>query len=510
MRNLILLIFLVSSLSSFSQSVTITNTGITPNQGGVQKLTYDQIRQLPNSQEGDLAYDLTFNCLRHYNGVEWLCVTQENSLIPNAAIVKLLSSSNVEPTGLELDSEENIIIIGAFNGTVNFGTTSLTSLNSDMFMAKYDKQGNEIWALQEGESSISQVLPTQIVLDLSDNIYVAGSFSGTSKFGVYSFSPSNTNIFLVKYNPSGLPQIVRSYNSGGLATVTSLSVDISQNVYFAGKFDTSVTLGSSTFTKSGNDVDGFIAKQNSNGTIGWSHHIICTNEDPIIQLAADLVGNVYLAVSHINQFTFLSTNYFSSGGRDFKLFKLNSSGAFQWVEAMSGTGNQSIYGLKTYGNDVVIIGGHSSSFIFLSQPISSLNSSLSFHYFIIRLTGTNRVLDWQKVIHSTLNFSDFILDLDAIGNVYVCQSFKGQLEADPFNLQSTTPGFNDVSYLKIAGNNGEILEAKSLGGFNSDYVWGLQVRNANGKAFLGTDHTSSFFLATEKIPANSLSVIVLD
>lgn len=176
MRNLILLILLVSSLSSFSQSVTITNTGITPNQGGVQKLNYDQIRQLANPQEGDLAYDLTFNCLRHYNGTEWLCVTQENSLIPNAAIVKLLTSSNVEPTGLELDSQENIIIIGTFNGTVNFGTTSLTSLNSDMFMAKYDKHGNEIWALQEGESSTSLVVPTQIVLDLSDNIYVAGVF----------------------------------------------------------------------------------------------------------------------------------------------------------------------------------------------------------------------------------------------------------------------------------------------------------------------------------------------
>lgn len=81
-------------------------------------------------------------------------------------------------------------------------------------------------------------------------------------------------------------------------------MDISQNVYFAGNFDTSVTLGSNTFTKSGNDEDGFIAKQNSNGTIGWSHQIICTNEDPRVRLAADLVGNVYLAVSHINQFAF--------------------------------------------------------------------------------------------------------------------------------------------------------------------------------------------------------------
>lgn len=510
MRNIILLILLVSNLSSFSQSVTITNTGITPNQGGVQKLTYDQLRQLPNSQEGDLAYDLTFNCLRHYNGVEWLCVTQENSLVPNAAIVKLLSSTNVEPTGLELDSQENIIIIGAFNGTVNFGTTSLTSLYSDMFMAKYDKQGNEIWALQEGESSTSLVVPTQIVLDLSDNIYVAGSFSGTSKFGVNTFSASNFNIFLVKYNPSGLPQTVRRYNSGGFVTVTSLSVDISQNVYFAGKFDTTVTLGSSIFTKSGNDEDGFIAKQNSNGTIGWSHQIICTNEDPRVHLAADLVGNVYLAVSHIFQFTFLSTNYFSSGGRDFKLFKLNSSGVFQWVEAMSGTGNQTIYGLKTYGTDVVIIGGHSSSFTFLSQIISSLNSTLINHDFIIRINGTTRVLEWQKVIHSSLSSTDFNLDLDAVGNVYVGFSYKDQLEAEPFNFRSVFPAYSDAAYLKISGNNGEILEAKSLGGYNSDNVWGLQVRNANGKAFLASDHTSSFFLATEKIPANSLSVIVLD
>ncbi|SOE21039.1 hypothetical protein SAMN06298216_1511 [Spirosomataceae bacterium TFI 002] len=510
MKKLLFLFLLVCSFGAFSQSVTITHNGITPNQGGVQKLTYDQIRQLPNPQEGDLAYDLTFNCLRHYNGTEWLCVTQENSLIPNAAIVKLLTSSSVEPTGLELDSQENIIIMGVFNGTINFGTTSLTSINSDMFLAKYDKHGNEIWALQEGENSDSQVFPSQIAIDNADNIYVSGSFWGRAQFGINVYVAAVVDMFLVKYNSSGVTQFTKRYVSGDGVKITGLSVDIAQNIYSCGSFNSTITLGTSTFTNSDTEEDAFVIRHNSDGNLAWSNQVIYTNEKANVLLTSDLIGNLYFCVNHIREVSFLSTSYFSSGGADFKLFKLNNAGALVWVESINGSGNQTVQRIQSYGSKVGVVGTFGSSFTFLNQSISSLSSTLTDHSFILQFNGTNRSLLWQTIIHSSSFQGDYALDHDALGNAYIGLVYSSNIEAEPFFFQSINSS-TDISFLKFSGSSGEILEAKSIGGIGIDALRGIQIRTANGKVFLASKHyDSSLFIGTEKIPKDASAIIVLD
>lgn len=510
MRNLLLVLLLFSSLASFSQSVTITHTGITPNQGGVQKLNYDQIRQLANPQEGDLAYDLTFNCLRHYNGSEWLCTTQENSQDPNSALVKLLDYLSVQFYNLELDSQENIIVSGYFTGTVNFGNTLLTSQLADMFLAKYDKYGNEIWALQEGENSDSQILPAEIAIDNADNIYVSGTFLGRAKFGVNVFVATFADMFLVKYNSSGVTQFVKRYVSGDGVKITGLSVDIAQNIYACGSFNSTVSFGSSTYTNSDTDSDAFILRHNSNGNLAWSNQVFYTNEDADVLLSSDLIGNLYFCVNHIREVSFLSTSYFSSGGFDFKLFKLNNAGALVWVESINGVGNQTVKSIQTTGSNVGLIGYFGSSFTFLNQPLSTLESNLTNHSFILQFNGNNRNLLWQKIIHSTDFQGKYALDHDAVGNLYIGLNYRSNIEAEPFFFQSIN-GSTDISFLKLSGSSGEVIEAKSIGGFGNDELRGIQVRNANGKVFLATKHyDSSLFIGTQKIPKNAASIIVLD
>ena len=75
------LLLLVKSIYSYAQSVTITPDGITPASGKMNypRLSYDALIALPNPQTGDLAYDLTFNCLRVYNGQRWVCTNQSSS-----------------------------------------------------------------------------------------------------------------------------------------------------------------------------------------------------------------------------------------------------------------------------------------------------------------------------------------------------------------------------------------------------------------------------------------------
>lgn len=67
------IVFLCCSLVASAQNVTIFPNGITPATTSTHpRISYDQILALPNPLKGDLAYDLTFNCLRVFNGTKWL------------------------------------------------------------------------------------------------------------------------------------------------------------------------------------------------------------------------------------------------------------------------------------------------------------------------------------------------------------------------------------------------------------------------------------------------------
>ncbi|MEZ4902447.1 MAG: hypothetical protein R2822_12195 [Spirosomataceae bacterium] len=77
------------SLSVFSQSVTITPSGITPTLPATYpRIAYDEILALPNPALGDMAYDITFRCLRVYNGTKWLCTYQtQEEITPNITAI---------------------------------------------------------------------------------------------------------------------------------------------------------------------------------------------------------------------------------------------------------------------------------------------------------------------------------------------------------------------------------------------------------------------------------------
>jgi len=64
----------------YTQNLTITPNGITPAMGGtLLRLSYEGILALPSPPLGDLAYDLTYNYLRVYNG-KWKRTNAEDDL----------------------------------------------------------------------------------------------------------------------------------------------------------------------------------------------------------------------------------------------------------------------------------------------------------------------------------------------------------------------------------------------------------------------------------------------
>jgi len=98
-----------------------------------------------------------------------------------------------------IDKQSNIYLTGRFQHTVNFGGIGISNFNSgvsDIFVAKYDKDGNSIWVKQAGEIGLDA--PSSISVDQNGNCYVSGSFTKSITFDNDKYITNSTSGFLAK------------------------------------------------------------------------------------------------------------------------------------------------------------------------------------------------------------------------------------------------------------------------------------------------------------------------
>src|SRR5437763_663641 len=89
--------------------------------------------------------------------------------------------------GLALDSSGNMLVTGAFAGTLDVdpspGTNTFVTNNTysyDIFLCKYSPSGVLLWAESIGESGfLGNDLTADIVVDNQDNILLTGTFDNT-------------------------------------------------------------------------------------------------------------------------------------------------------------------------------------------------------------------------------------------------------------------------------------------------------------------------------------------
>ena len=96
------------------------------------------------------------------------------------------------------DGSGNSVVTGSFSGSATFGDTTLTSAgSSDMFIAKYDADGNFLWAAQAGGADQERGL--DVATDGSGNSIVTGWFRSTATFGDTTLtSAGSSDMFIAK------------------------------------------------------------------------------------------------------------------------------------------------------------------------------------------------------------------------------------------------------------------------------------------------------------------------
>jgi len=167
--------------------------------------------------------------------------------------------------GLAIDADGNVYVAGGFESqTMSFGNISLTnSGNVDVFIAKYDASGNVLWSKSLGGSN--KDCAYGIALDLSGNLYLTGVFGSSSFMVGNATLPYRGyfDTFIAKYNPDG--NVLWASGAGGSNNDWGNSIACNPNgdVYLTGTFESSeISFGTSALWNAG-DEDVFIAKLNS-------------------------------------------------------------------------------------------------------------------------------------------------------------------------------------------------------------------------------------------------------
>lgn len=147
-------------------------------------------------------------------------------------------------SGIAIDANGNSYITGSFlSSTITIGSTTLSNAgiyNCDMFVMKYDTNGNLVWAKSAGGEYSDKA--SSITVDANGNSYITGWFDSWSLiFGstvLGAFSVNESDLFIVKYDANG--NVLWAHSAGGGANTdtggSDIAADANTNIYITGYF----------------------------------------------------------------------------------------------------------------------------------------------------------------------------------------------------------------------------------------------------------------------------------
>lgn len=392
-------------------------------------------------------------------------------------VIKLGSTGADDGSAVELDVNGNVYVTGHFRDTVDFdpgvGVGNLYApARTDMFLAKYDANGNFIYVKQIGGAG-AVINIFDIELDGVSHIYLTGYFEGTVDFdpgvGVSSIgSLGGTypgDAFILKLDSSGNFNWAKGLGSIDLDQGTSVSTDEYGNVYFKGLFRGTVDFdpGAGVHNISSAAVpsnwDCYILKLNSSGNFVWVRNW------PLGFLSGFTYPNsldvksgfVYTTGNFENTTDFDPSGAFynltSVGNRDIYVSKLDTAGNFIWAKSMGGVSTDYGASISLDSRNRVYITGGFSGTADLDPGIAVFNQT-SFSgdcMFALKMNELGEFI-WAQSMSGASTSGGANISVDKNDDVFVCGGFwgTGEFEFDTTTYSLGYTFFQDIYSIKMS------------------------------------------------------------
>ncbi|ALO01424.1 SBBP repeat-containing protein [Leptospira interrogans] len=376
--------------------------------------------------------------------------------------------------GITSDSLGNVYTTGMTSGNLDGQVQSGTQ---DLFVTKYDGNGNKQWTRLLGVAGI-QTLARGITSDNLGNVYTTGTTFGNLDGQALS---GTQDLFVTKYDGSGNKQWTRLLGVAGATTqANGISRDIFNNLHVSG-----YTLGNLDGQALSGIQDLFVTKYDTGGNKQWTRLLGVAGQ--ITQangVAFDSSGNIYLTGRTSGNLDGQAL----SGIQDLFVTKYDTGGNKQWTRLLGVAGvSTTAYGITSDSLGNVYTTGVTSGNLD-GQALSGTQDLFVTKYD----TGGNK--QWTRLlgVAGQITQANGIAS-DSSGNTYLTGRTSGSLDGqilsgtqDLFVTKYDTGGNKQwTRLLGIAGVSTTAygITSDSLGDL---YSTGITSGNLDGQILTGT------------------------
>lgn len=398
--------------------------------------------------------------------------------------------------GIATDADGNLFIVGSYlSNTITFGNITLTNQgSSDIFIVKYNADGNVAWANSMGGAYSDYGLG--MTTDNDGNVLITGEFSSpTVAFDdviLTNQSGSNykSDYFLAKYDTDG--NVLWAKSSGGNERDYGLDVatDATGNVYVTGMYRSDeIVFGSTTFHTDENQ-NFFLAKYDTDGNVLWARTGEGQSDDNGEAVTVDSSGNVTMVGSTYSPTLTINGNVLTNHGmQDMFIVSYTPDGTYRWAVIEGGTTTETAYGITSDSFDNVYVFSH-----FESPSITVANNTYNVQGFrnilLVKYATTGDYI-WAKSPNGTgwEDAQDIAIDTD--NNLYLIGFYNAPtFSMDDETINNTAINNTQDIYMAKLDNDGNTLWMKTAGGASDDY--GIRIIPAvDGSIYITASFTGS-------------------
>ena len=361
------------------------------------------------------------------------------------------------------------------------------------------------------------------------------TLTGTPPGGSWSIVSGGGNITGTTYNPSSIGSKTIRYTIAANGACAATNSNRTFDVISCGMPATCKSIGGSgndhafsivestdggfvlagyTNSYGAGDVDMYILKINSDGTLGWTRTVGGTGYDAAWAIINTSDGGYAVAGR---------TNSYGAGGYDMYIVKLNSSGTVQWTRTVGGAGafsgdvahsiaqtndggyaivgNTATLGYSSGSTDCYIVKLNSSGVVQWTRTVGGTNAEAA--YGITATSDGGCAITGYTMSYGAGNQDVYVVKLNSSGTVQWTRTVGGTSGDKGYSIVQTTDGGYFISgstlsfgaggfdyYMIKLNSAGTVQWTRTAGGPDSEYeflhkITGIQA-NDGGYAVVGT------------------------
>lgn len=380
-----------------------------------------------------------------------------------------LASSIGKNIAVDPDSEA-ITLIATKNAPILIDGTEIDA-DFEAIVFQLDSQGSLVWYRE-----IPSTIVDSIVIDSDQNVYVSGIYQ--SSFDIDGFSlenPGTGNVYLIKFNNSGITQWLSRAGGTYREYISLLAIDLNDNLYLSGELASrDITFNDQEYPLTEEDGDIMLAKVDiingdpvwvkfyaGGGTNirqwSWPTSIVTNKLGEIYICGVNGNGAIFSGITLVNTYDY-PYGFFAS--------KFDINGDVLWANTMSESDIGINYNEAEVDEDGnIYLAGRFKSEIDFAGLVNYNNSE--FDIFVSRY-NKDGTLDWVKATEGSGISSISGMEINN-NTLYISGSLTdGELNFDDNNIVTT--GNTDGIIIKTDGLGGTVETITAVNEFSENTV----------------------------------------